>query len=217
MDIIESSAEVAFPFNAASTVYFAGPSRCGKSTLIEKILRNRDGMFDVKINKVLFCYGVWGQYLKKMQDYDIQLYDGLPTLEEIMTFGDSGHHNLLILDDLISEMSQNTWVQDLFTRISHHKNLSIFWVSQALFNHGKHMRNIALNCTHIILFKNPRDGLQIGTLGRQIGCSRLLQDAYKHATGNPHGYILIDLTQACDAKYRIRSNILPGELMTIYA
>lgn len=217
MDVIESSTNVPFPFPAASTVYVAGPSRSGKSYLLSKILHNRQDMFSEKVDRVLYCYGVWGEYLQHIEKNGVNLNHGLPSEEEIADFADSSSHTLLILDDLISEIARNAWVQDLFTRLSHHKNMSIMWVSQNIYNQGKHMRTIALNCTHIILFKNPRDCQQIATLGRQLGNSKLLQCAYSDATAKPHGYILIDLTQACPSKFMFRGNILPGENTIVYA
>ena len=34
---------------------------------------------------------------------------------------------------------------------------------------------------------------------------------YKDATGKPYGYLLVDLTQSMDDRYRLRTKIFPGE------
>ena len=35
---------------------------------------------------------------------------------------------------------------------------------------------------------------------------------YKDATGKPYGYLLVDLTQSMDDRYRLRTKISPGEI-----
>ena len=48
--------------------------------------------------------------------------------------------------------------------------------------------------TRIVLFKSPRDVLQIGTLSQQLGLGFQLKDWYTTATSVPYGHLLIDLT-----------------------
>ena len=66
-----------------------------------------------------------------------------------------------------------------------------------------------INTQYIVLFKNPRDALQVATLGRQMypGYSNFLVEAFKDATERPHGYLLIDLHPETLEKFRIRTNI----------
>jgi hypothetical protein len=59
-------------------------------------------------------------------------------------------------------------ISDLFTKGSHHRNLSIIYIVQNIFHQGKEMRNIRLNAHYIVLFKSPRDKQQISMLARQI-------------------------------------------------
>ena len=79
-----------------------------------------------------------------------------------------GHdHSIIVLDDLMSECSKDQRVSDLFTRGSHHKGISVFYLTQNLFPPGKLSRTISLNCHYIFVFKNPRDSLGIATLAKQ--------------------------------------------------
>jgi hypothetical protein len=80
------------------------------------------------------------------------------------------------------------------------------------------MRTLSLNSHYLILFKNPRDHLQIATLARQMypGKSQFLVEAFEDATKQPHGYILIDLKPQTEEELRIRSNILPSDKMIVY-
>ena len=68
-----------------------------------------------------------------------------------------GHdQTLLVLDDLMSECSKDQRVSDLFTRGSHHKGISVLYLTQNLFPPGKLSRTISLNSHYFIIFKNPR-------------------------------------------------------------
>ena len=58
----------------------------------------------------------------------------------------------------------------------------------------------------MILVKSPRDLVQIGILGLQIGDRQLLLDAYKKATQEPFGYLMIDFGSQTDAKMKFWSN-----------
>ena len=55
-------------------------------------------------------------------------------------------------------------------------------------------------------------------LGKQMfpGQSSLLTEAYKSATSEPYGYLLIDLKTTTPDHLRLRSNIFPGELQSVY-
>ncbi len=86
-----------------------------------------------------------------------------------------GNHNIIILDDLQDRVSKSVEAEQLFTRGSHHKNLTVIYIIQNLYQQGKCARNIALNCHYTILFKNPMDVTQIYNFGRQLGITKLLQ------------------------------------------
>lgn len=129
---------------------------------------------------------------------------------EVQIFNDL-KPRLLIIDDLMRET--NSDVIDLFTKGSHHFNISVMYVTQNIFNQGKGRRTISLNAHYIVAFKNPRDRVQIQTLARQV-CpdnSNYIQEAYKDSTSVPFGYLLFDLKQSTPELWRYRTNIFPGD------
>jgi len=77
---------------------------------------------------------------------------------------DGSESTLLILDDLMSETNQ--LVANVFTKISHHRNVSVVYLTQNLFDKNKYARTISLNAHYLVLFKNPRDATQFATLAR---------------------------------------------------
>lgn len=49
----------------------------------------------------------------------------------------------------------------LFTKSSHHKNISVFFITQSLFHQSRGQWNISLNSHYIVCFKNSRGKAQI--------------------------------------------------------
>ena len=92
------------------------------------------------------------------------------------------------------------------------------YLTQNLFYKSKQTRTMSLNAHYIVLFKNPRDAMQISTLGRQMypGQNKFLVEAFKNATEKPFGYLLLDLKPDTDEKYRVRTNIFPDERQYVY-
>ena len=110
----------------------------------------------------------------------------------------------------------DSFIANLFSLESHHRNLSVFLLLQNLFHQGKYARDISLNSHYFILFKNPRDCQQIRYLGTQLGIKKKLRDAYEDATLLPFSYLLIDLSPRSDSTYMLRSHIFPFEDMVVY-
>ena len=81
---------------------------------------------------------------------------------------DVNKRNLDVFDDQMIDASKDKGIMNLFTRGSHHRNLSVIYIVQNLFHQGKGSRNISLNSDYLKLFKNPRDKLQILTLVKQM-------------------------------------------------
>ena len=62
------------------------------------------------------------------------------------------------------------------------------------FEQSKRGRDVELQNTHIVLFKSPRDVMEVTTLSTQLGFGSLLVDWYRDATSVPFGPLLIDLS-----------------------
>jgi hypothetical protein len=123
-----------------------------------------------------------------------------------------GKPTLVILDDLLYT-AYSEHVSDQFTRGSHHRNISVFLITQNLFHKAHHGSDISLNAKYIVALKNLRDKVQFAYLARQVypEDSRGLYEAYLDATKDPHGYIVLDLTQDSDDLLRFRTKIFPDE------
>jgi len=140
--------------------------------------------------------------------------EGLPQLSDKVF--DGSEPSLIVVDDHMSDINQV--VADIFTKISHHGNISILHLTQYLFDKNKYARTISLNAHYLVLFKNPRDAGQFSILARQLYPSswKFAIEAYKDATSAPYGYLLIDLKPEQDERCRLRTNVFPGETQFVY-
>ena len=89
----------------------------------------------------------------------------------------------------------------------------MIYIVQNLFHQGKGSRSISLNSHYLVLFKNPRDKLQILTLAKQMypGQTDFFLNQYEEAVKRPFGYLLIDLKTTTQDNCRLRTNVLPSE------
>jgi hypothetical protein len=72
-----------------------------------------------------------------------------------------------VLDDLI-DSAYSTKVSQLFTKGSHHRNISVVLITQNFFHQGPASSDISLNGNYMLAFKNTRDKTQIVHLARQV-------------------------------------------------
>ena len=90
---------------------------------------------------------------------DVEFQQGLPHVEKLKSC-------LQVLDNMMDHLDGE--VADLFTRGSHHKNISIIAVTQNVFHQSRFQRTISLNTHYMALFKNSRDASQIQHLARPM-------------------------------------------------
>ena len=114
---------------------------------------------------------------------------------------------LLICDDSCVEIFNDKEFVKIATS-GRHRKLLVLYVKHNLFHQSKLSRTIDLNTTHIILLKTLRDIQQIEYLGKQLNCLLLLKDAYKLATAEPYGHLIIDLGPKTSQGLRFASQFI---------
>lgn len=185
------------------TAIVSGPSGCGKSNFVRNFLENIPLLCNQKFfSRISWCYD-------EMQPmYNLKNVNYIQGIPDLSMF-DGNDPELLIIDDLMRESDGR--VVDIFTKGSHHRNISVFYITQNLFHQGRGQRDISLNASYIIYFKNPRDRTQIRYLARQVSPENIkfIEESYKDATKKPHGYLLIDLKQNTSDLCRYKTNIFP--------
>ena len=66
-----------------------------------------------------------------------------PELEDLARWFPQG--GLLVMDDLMDESSEDKRVLDLFTKFSHHQNITVLYLCQDMFSNGKYAKSISRN------------------------------------------------------------------------
>ena len=197
-------------FKHPFTAIVAGPTGCGKTQFTFRLIENADNMIQPAPTKIYYCYSEYQSLFSKYPH--IIFNEGLPDIREF----DGRQPTLLVIDDLMQET--NDTVANIFTKISHHRNISVLYLTQNLFPKNKHARTISLNSHYIVLFKNPRDAGQFAVLARQMypKGSKFAIEAFNDATERPFGYLLVDLKPDTEERFRLRTNIFPGEQTAVY-
>ena len=126
--------------------------------------------------------------------------------------------NILIRDDQISVASSSSSVANLFTRGSNHRILTVIYMVQNVYNHGKSKMTISLSSHYSVVFRNGRDASQFCTMAYQIcpNNSKWLIDSFTDATCKPYGYLVLDNHPSTPENKTVVTNILPGEQLTVY-
>ena len=108
-----------------------GPSGSGKTTFVEKLLYYMKELFGNYFDDLIYCSGqsfpefnsIHGIKLRKLINIDKSILDKI----------DSTSNNLLILDDNMHNIANDILISDLFTKFSHHKNISVILLVQNFF------------------------------------------------------------------------------------
>ena len=108
---------------------------------------------------------------------------------------DTSEPSALIIDDLI--MDVNKEVASTFIMGSHHRKISLFFITQNLFPNCSTFRLMSANAHYYVLFHNQRNFRQVHTLARQIFVGKDLQRilaAYKRASERARGFLLLSFS-----------------------
>lgn len=194
------------------TAVISGPSSCGKTVWVTRLIDNLSEMITPVPDEIIYCYSEYQPIFDSLKEKGVTFIEGVPDIDEWSL----GPKRLLILDDLMNETDAR--ITRIFTKASHHRSISVIQIVQNLFGKNKEQRTISLNSHYLVVFKNPRDKSQIINLGKQIypGMSKFVSEAFISATQTPNSYILFDLRQETSENLRLRTNIFPGELHTVF-
>ena len=201
-------------FHHPFTAILSAPSCSGKSTLAFNIIQQSASLVSVPFDALIVLYRSWQPLYDRMRSelqipvffYERQFPEPMKTLL-------TGFQSPVILidDGLCTENRSD--VQDLFTRESHHLNVSVILLTQSLFDSkDPTLRVCHRNAKILILFGCPRDKGSLRTLVFQIHPdkhkARLLLSTLDDVLAVPYSYIMMDFQAYCPIEERYKTNIL---------
>ena len=92
------------------TCFVAGPTGCGKSTFVTRLLHHATAMIDPPPEKITWCYGEWQEAYATTDLTHVRFEEGLPS----ESMFESTTRNLIVIDDLVAETDVR--VTTLFTK-----------------------------------------------------------------------------------------------------
>lgn len=199
-------------FSIPSNNLVCGPSNCGKTTFVERVLENKD-MWSKPIDNLYYCYGIATDNLKTIgQKFPgAVLMEGIPrNLSQPREIFQPSKNNVLILDDLSMESQNSPDITNFMVKGSHHTNTCFLSLEHFLFaDNAKERRKQAPHWHQMVLFRNKRALHQIGTLARQcsLGDAKSIQWAFGDATENPYSYLIIDMRDDTPSDFRFVTNV----------
>ena len=113
--------------------------------------------------------------------------------ESLDSIKNNGTKHLLVFDDSCEEICKSKTFVDNATA-GRHRGLSTSYIKHNLFHQSNLRRDVEPQNMHIVLFKSPRDLMEIRWLSAQLGLGWELVDCYRDATSVPYGQILKDLS-----------------------
>jgi len=128
------------------TAVVAGPTGCGKTAWILRLIDNVREKIEPVPTRIWYYYG---EHQPVFNNYpQVHFEDGLPQLNDEVF--DGREPTMIVVDDHMSDVNQ--LVADILTKISH-RNISILYLTQNLFDKNKYARTISLNVHYLVLFK----------------------------------------------------------------
>jgi len=207
VEVRKEDCQLKHPFNAL----FSGPSQCGKTSLLRSVLENHNQTIsglNKDIINVIWCYGKWQKYYNEpLYNVNFKYFLEMPDEEDVKGY------DIIVLDDLMHKINKSVFIGKLFTAGTHHDNQSVFVLTQDYFFPGEIPRTLRKIAHYTVLFNDPGDSTPIRTISWRMFTenSKYIISAFRMATSEPFGYLLIDRKQLTKANCRIRTRIVPTE------
>lgn len=191
------------------TMVVAGPSQSGKSHFLHSLLKNAGRMISSEFDYVVCFLGSNDPQLRELTSVygsRITFVRGLP--EDFDKFIDPSQNGFILLDDLMHESTKTNRVTELYTKTSHHANVSVCLVLQNIFHHGRERYSILRNSHYLVIFQNPLDQTIVHTLAQRINPvnKAAVIKIFLYAQSR-YRYLLLDGKQGGLPQARFRSDI----------
>ncbi len=159
----KSITDTGFYFMHPFSMIVAAGSGFGKSYWVKRLLAEKGRLIQPIPQRIVWCYNHWQPLYEEVNKMEpnIEFIEGLP-LNLNSGFFDNRATNLLIVDDMMTTIPKDNRLTDLYTRGSHHDNLSVICLLQNLYY--KNTQTMRRNSHYLVLFDMPMDKTQVKTM-----------------------------------------------------
>jgi len=186
-----------FHFICPNIVAVVGPTGCGKSQLVARILRDRHELIRPPPDAVYYVYSIWQENLFaqiKQWCPEVQFVHGVDELQRI-DFNPNLCTAVVLDDQQQALLEAKEYGVNLMTTDVHHKNIIMFFICQSLFFRSRHNALVNRQASYVIMFRNKRSMFEPEQVGRQIlqlkPCE--VHSLYKDASSyRDYSYLLYD-------------------------
>ena len=109
-----------------ATVVISGPTGSGKTVLMKDFISNASSVSSSPPVEIVYCYSVHQPIFDVMQEESgVRFHEGLVDIKR--DWSKDGQHRWLIIDDLMGEATKKGAIDDIYTKFSHHFNITVFF------------------------------------------------------------------------------------------
>jgi hypothetical protein len=183
-------------FEFRNCVRFAGPSMCGKTVTLCKLLANKKYFKPNAPKRVMWVSGSDTvdekiEELIKSHYPDSQFFYGAPNCQKLRTM--VRKHDAWVFDDLAGELSTDREFSAFFTKTAHHKECIMFYLSQNPFEKSKESVTRTRNCAYQVFFNNNADVRWVAHVGHQLlGNAQLFEEMFQSVMIGSYDCLLCD-------------------------
>ena len=203
-----------FKFKLPAAIQVSGPSNVGKSIFVLKLLLNAEQLIEPVPELIFYCYSIWQPNIFNLlqEKYGERIYfiHGFSELEKISFSSEVAH--CIVLDDLMYEVGSSEFAANLFTKIAHHGNILLIFITQNIYFKAKYMPTINRNIKYNVVFRNKRFRHELELLARQslgIGAKNINRIMEIVASENNYPYLIFDLQNSTPEEKSLVTNIFP--------
>lgn len=179
-----------------------GASGAGKSQLALEIIKRMKNTFQLIVLCVKSAHEPLYEFLRsKLDESQLQIFEGIENIPPLEMLQKHGGQILAIFDDLVLEKNQAIIGEYFIRGRKVADGVSCMYLTQSYYRTPKLIR---INCNYIALKKlsSERD---LNTILSEfsLGVDKIaLLRMYKHATSEPRSFLMVDIDESSDKRFR---------------